>query len=41
MLHELDVKAHAVAPHGLHLTEDFRESATAFLGKRKPVYRGW
>jgi enoyl-CoA hydratase/carnithine racemase len=40
MLHELDVKAHAVGPRGLHLTEDFRESATAFLEKRKPVYRG-
>ena len=40
MLHELDVKAHAVAPHGLHLTDDFRESAAAFLEKRKPVYHG-
>jgi len=40
MLQEIDVKAHAIAPKGLHLTEDFRESATAFLEKRKPVYRG-
>ena len=40
MLNEIDVKAHAVAPRGLHLTEDFRESATAFLEKRKPVYHG-
>jgi enoyl-CoA hydratase/carnithine racemase len=40
MLHEIDVKAHAVGPRGLHLTEDFRESAAAFLEKRTPVYRG-
>ena len=40
MLHELDVKAHAVGPRGLHLTADFRESATAFLEKRKPVWKG-
>lgn len=40
MLHELDVKAHAVGPRTLHLTEDFRESAKAFLEKRKPVYQG-
>lgn len=40
LLNEIDVKAHAVGPHGLHLTEDFRESAAAFLEKRKPVYRG-
>ena len=40
LLQEIDVKAHAVAPRGLHLTEDFRESATAFLEKRKPVYHG-
>ncbi len=40
MLHEIDVKAHAVGPRGLHLTEDFHESAKAFLEKRKPVYHG-
>ncbi len=40
MLHEIDVKAHATGPRGLHLTEDFRESAAAFLEKRKAVYRG-
>jgi len=25
---------------GLHLSEDFRESAAAFIEKRKPVFRG-
>jgi enoyl-CoA hydratase/carnithine racemase len=39
-LQELDVKAYAVGPHGLHLTDDFRESATAFMEKRKPVFHG-
>ena len=39
-LHEMDVKAHASGPKGLHLTEDFRESALAFLEKRKPVFHG-
>ncbi len=24
---------------GLHLTEDFRESAAAFAGKRKPAFK--
>jgi enoyl-CoA hydratase/carnithine racemase len=40
MLNEIDVKAHAIGPRGMHLTEDFRESATAFLEKRKAVYHG-
>ena len=40
MLNEIDVKAHATGPRGMHLTEDFRESAAAFLEKRKPVYHG-
>ena len=39
-LQELDVKAYATGPHGLHLTDDFRESATAFMEKRKPVFHG-
>ena len=25
---------------GLHLTEDFRESAAVFVGKRKPAFKG-
>jgi enoyl-CoA hydratase/carnithine racemase len=40
MLHEMDVKAAAVGGRGLHLTEDFRESAAAFIEKRKPVFKG-
>ena len=39
-LEEIDVKAHALRPRGLHLTEDFRESARAFVEKRKPFYHG-
>ncbi len=39
-LHAMDVQAHACGPKGLHLTEDFRESALAFLDKRKPVFHG-
>lgn len=40
MLHEMDVKALAMGPKGLHLTEDFHESAKAFLEKRKAVFHG-
>jgi len=39
-LEEIDVKAYALRPRNLHLTEDFRESARAFVEKRKPVYKG-
>ena len=39
-LDELDVKAHALRPKSLHLSEDFRESARAFVEKRKPVFKG-
>lgn len=40
LLDEIDVKSHAIRPRDLHLSEDFRESALAFVEKRKPVYRG-
>ena len=33
-------KAYAIRPRTLHLSEDFRESALAFVEKRKPVYKG-
>lgn len=39
-LDKLDVEAHAIRPRTLHLTEDFRESALAFVEKRRPVYKG-
>ena len=39
-LHVMDVQAHASGPKGLYLTEDFRESALAFLEKRKAVFHG-
>lgn len=40
ILEELESKAYAMRPRGLHLTEDFRESAQAAVEKRKPVFRG-
>jgi enoyl-CoA hydratase/carnithine racemase len=39
-LEQIDAKAYAVRPRALHLSEDFRESALAFVEKRKPVYKG-
>jgi len=39
-LEEIDAKSYAMRPRTLHLSEDFRESALAFVEKRKPVYRG-
>lgn len=39
-LEEIDVKAHAIRPRTLHLSEDFRESARSFVEKRQPVYKG-
>jgi len=39
-LEEMDARAYAIRPRTLHLSEDFRESALAFVEKRKPVYRG-
>jgi enoyl-CoA hydratase/carnithine racemase len=40
VLEEIDAKAYSMRPRSLHLSEDFRESALAFVEKRKPVYRG-
>lgn len=39
-LEQIDAKAYAMRPRTLHLSEDFRESALAFVEKRKPVYKG-
>jgi enoyl-CoA hydratase/carnithine racemase len=39
-LEEIDARAYAMRPRSLHLTDDFRESALAFVEKRKPVFRG-
>lgn len=40
VIEELESRAYAMRPRGLHLTEDFRESALAAVEKRKPVFRG-
>ena len=39
-LEKIDAEAYAMRPRTLHLSEDFRESALAFVEKRKPVYKG-
>ena len=39
-LEELEVKAYAIRPRTLHLSEDFRESALAYVEKRAPVFKG-
>lgn len=39
-LEQLELESVLVRKRDLHLTDDFRESATAFAEKRKPVFRG-
>jgi enoyl-CoA hydratase/carnithine racemase len=39
-MQEIALTAYIRRPRSLHLTEDFRESALAFVEKRKPVFRG-
>jgi enoyl-CoA hydratase/carnithine racemase len=39
-LEKIDREAYAIRPRNLHLSEDFRESARAFVEKRRPVYQG-
>lgn len=39
-LEKIEAEAYAMRPRMLHLSEDFRESALAFVEKRKPVYKG-
>jgi enoyl-CoA hydratase/carnithine racemase len=39
-LEAIDRHAYSVRPRTLHFSEDFRESARAFVEKRKPVYHG-
>ena len=37
---EIEMQARLRRPRGLHLTEDFHESALAFVEKRQPVFQG-
>ncbi len=39
-LEEIEARAYATRAPNLHLTEDFRESALAFMEKRTPVFKG-
>ncbi len=39
-LEVIDRNAYSVRPRHLHMSEDFRESARAFVEKRKPVFHG-
>jgi enoyl-CoA hydratase/carnithine racemase len=39
-LEQLELESRMVRKRALHLTDDFRESATAFAEKRKPVFHG-
>lgn len=40
VLEEVELKARLMQNKRLHLTEDFHESAMAFVEKRKPVFKG-
>lgn len=40
VLETAQLEATLRGPRNLHLTEDFRESATAFVERRQPVFRG-